>query len=60
MNIGPVGPTLFHVDRPKRQTDGWTDSQTDWLTDMMKLIDTFCNFGDVHKRGKVWVWTAHW
>jgi hypothetical protein len=64
MNIGPVGPT-FCAFRPNRQTDrhgwtdGWTDRQTDCLTDMMKLIDTVCNFADVHKRGKVWLWTAH-
>ena len=33
MNIGPVGPMLFHADRPNRQTDGWTDGWTDRQTD---------------------------
>jgi len=35
---------------PCRQTQK-TDIQTDWLIEMTKLIDTFCNFADVQSLG---------
>jgi hypothetical protein len=41
VNIGPVGPTLFHVDRPNRQMDGLMDGQTDRQTDRLTDLQTW-------------------